>query len=130
MGKISAICSGSVIAVMVAVMTAWALLAIYYSDILNETLRACCAGLFGLATVAGFIALPNRRRTLLCFLGLFAVIAVCWSSIKPSNNRDWQTDVAVLPYATMQGKLVTIHNIRNFNYRTETDFDARYYLYS
>ena len=50
--------------------------------------------------------------------------------MKPSNNRDWQTDVAVLPYATMQGKLVTIHNIRNFNYQTETDFDARYYLYS
>ena len=108
-------------------MTAWAMLAIYYSDILNETLRACCAGLFGLATVCGFIALPNRRRTLLCFLALFAVVAVWWSSIKPSNNRDWQTDVAVLPYASIQGNLVTIHNIRNFNYRTETDFDARYY---
>jgi len=127
MGKISAICSGIVITVTVAVMTAWAMLAIYYSDILNETLRACCAGLFGLATVCGFITLPNRRRTLLCFLALFAVVAVWWSSIKPSNNRDWQTDVAVLPYASIQGNLVTIHNIRNFNYRTETDFNARYY---
>ena len=74
--------------------------------------------------------LPKRRRTRACFLALFAVVALWWSSIKPSNNRDWQTDVAVLPYATMQGKLVTIHNFRNFNYQTETDFDARYYLYS
>ena len=111
-------------------MTAWAMLAIYYSDILNETLRACCAGLFGLAPACGFIVLPKRRRTRVCFLALFAVVALWWSSMKPSNNRDWQTDVAVLPYATMQGKLVTIHNIRNFNYRTVTDFDARYYLYS
>ncbi|MCX5903255.1 MAG: DUF4105 domain-containing protein [Proteobacteria bacterium] len=116
-----------VLAVMVAVMTAWAMLAIYYSDILKETLRACCAGLFGLATVCGFIALPNRRRTLACFIAVFVLLVIWWSSIKPSNNRDWQTDVAVLPYATMQGNLVTIHNIRNFNYRTETDFDARYY---
>ena len=106
------------------------MLAIYYSDILNETLWACCAGLFCLAPACGFIVLRKRRRTRACFLVLFAVIAFWWFSIKPSNNRDWQTDVTVLPYVTMQGKLVTIHNIRNFNYRTETDFDARYYLYS
>jgi hypothetical protein len=35
--------------------------------------------------------------------------------------------VAVLPYATVKGEQVTIHNIRNLNYRTETDFDVRYY---
>jgi hypothetical protein len=127
MGKILAICSGIAVAVIVAIMTAWAMLAIYYSDILNETLRACCAGLFGIVTICGFISLPNRRRTLLCFLALFAIILVWWFSIKPSHNRDWQAEVAVLPYAAMQGSLVTIHNIRNFNYRTETDFDARYY---
>ncbi len=27
----------------------------------------------------------------------------------------------------MKGNLVTIHNIRNLNYRTETDFDPNYY---
>ena len=74
--------------------------------------------------------LPKLRRTRACILALFAVVSLWWSSMKPSNNRYWQTGVAVLPYATMQGKLVTIHNIRNFNYRTVTDFDARYYLYS
>jgi hypothetical protein len=111
-------------------MTAWGMLAIYYSDILNETLRACCARLFSLAPVCGFIALPKRRRTRTCFLALFAVVAFWWSSVKPLNNRGWQTDVAVLPYATMHSNLVTIHNIRTFNYRTATDFDARYYLYS
>ena len=30
-------------------------------------------------------------------------------------------------YATINGDLVTIHNIRNFDYRTETDFTPRYY---
>ena len=29
--------------------------------------------------------------------------------------------------ATINGDLVTIHNIRNFDYRTETDFTSRYY---
>jgi Domain of unknown function (DUF4105) len=32
-----------------------------------------------------------------------------------------------LPNATINGDLITIHNIRNFDYRTETDFTPRYY---
>jgi hypothetical protein len=47
--------------------------------------------------------------------------------VRPSNDRDWQPDVSVLPYATFDGDLVTIHNIRNFDYRSETDFTPRYY---
>ena len=112
---------------MVAVMTAWGMLAIYYSDIPDATQRTCFAGLFGLATLAAFIVLSNRRRTLVGFIVVFTVLIAWWSLIKPSNSRDWQDDVALLPYAEIQGDLVTIHNIRNFNYRTETDFDPRYY---
>jgi hypothetical protein len=108
-------------------MTAWGMLAIYYSDIPDATQRTLFAGLFGLATLAAFIVLPNRRRTLFCFIAAFAALVVWWSLITPSNNRDWQKDVAVLPYAEIQGDLVTIHNIRNCTYRTETDFDPHYY---
>jgi hypothetical protein len=50
------------------------------------------------------------------------LVLVAWNSPKPSNDRDWQTEVAVLPHATINGDLVTVHNIRNFDYRTETDF--------
>jgi Domain of unknown function (DUF4105) len=50
-----------------------------------------------------------------------------WQGVEPSNDRDWQTEVAVLPYATVSGDLVTVHNIRNFDYRTETDFTPAYY---
>jgi hypothetical protein len=35
--------------------------------------------------------------------------------------------VAVLPYTTIDGDLVTVHNIRNFTYRTETDYTPGYY---
>jgi hypothetical protein len=44
-----------------------------------------------------------------------------------ANDSDWQPDVAVLPFATFDGNLVTIHNIRNFDYRSETDFTPHYY---
>jgi hypothetical protein len=33
----------------------------------------------------------------------------------------------VLPHATIEGDIVTVHNIRNFTYRSETDFTPAYY---
>ena len=105
-------------------MAVWGTLAIYYSDLPGAAL---IAGLFAVANAFAFILLPNRRRTFACFIAVFVLLLIWWFSIKPSNNHDWQRDVAVLAYASIQGNLVTIHNIRNFNYRTETDFDARYY---
>jgi hypothetical protein len=54
-------------------------------------------------------------------------VLVGWSAIPARNDRNWQPDVAVLPYATMDGDLVTVHNIRNFDYRSETDFTPAYY---
>jgi hypothetical protein len=112
---------------MVILMTAWGVLAIYWSDLTGDLLRTVLSGTFGLGTVLAFLCLPNRGRTLIGFLAVFAWIAVWWMSIPASNDRSWQRDVAVLPFADVAGDLVTLHNIRNLNYRTEVDFDVRYY---
>ncbi len=112
---------------IVLLMTGWATLAIYWSDLPGDWLRTGLAGGFALATVLAFIFLPNRMRTLIGFLVVFAAIVVWWLTIPASNGRDWQADVAVLPFASIEGERVTLHNIRNLQYRTEADFDAHYY---
>jgi len=114
-------------AVVVILMTAWGALAVFYSNLPGESLRAAVAAVFVFVTCAGFIFLKSRWRALAGFLVLFAVLVSWWLTIPASNDRKWQPDVAVLPYATVKGEQVTIHNIRNLNYRTETDFDVRYY---
>jgi hypothetical protein len=107
--------------------TIWAALAIYYSDLPGEPLRVGLAAAFALGSLGSFLFLRNRRWTLLGFAAAFAVVLFWWTSIEPSNERDWQTDVAVLPYATQEGDLVTLHNVRNFDYRTtDQDFALRY----
>jgi hypothetical protein len=113
--------------VVVILMTAWGALAIWYSDLPGDYVRGGLAGLFVLATLLAFVFLPGRLRTLAGFLVVFAGIVAWWLTIPASNDRNWQRDVAVLPYATVKGEQVTIHNIRNLNYRSETDFDVRYY---
>ncbi len=45
----------------------------------------------------------------------------------PSNDRDWSTDLAVLPYADFNGNKVTVHNIRNFKYKDVLDYTPGYY---
>ncbi len=110
----------------VAGATAWGALAIYYSDLPGQPARIGFATVLVLGTVGAFLFLRHRRRTLLGFGVAFAILLAWWISIEPSNERDWQTEVAVLPYATRDGDLVTLHNIRNFDYRTEQDFVARY----
>jgi len=107
----------------VAGATIWGALALYFSDL---PLRLGLAAAFVLGTLGAFLFLPNRRRTLLGFGAAFAALLLWWSSIEPSNQRDWQREVALLPYANRDGERITLHNVRNFDYRTEQDFVARY----
>lgn len=67
------------------------------------------------------------KRPVIIMAALMAFLAGCSLVIRPSNDRHWQPDVAVLSYAEINGDLITVHNIRNFDYRSETDFTPAYY---
>ncbi len=123
MGKIFGVL---LLGAVVTGMTLWAMGALYYTPLLPR-LRGFLALAFGVATAGAFLGLPRRRWTLLGFGLVWGALVLWWSTIPASNSRDWQPDVAVLPYATLDGDRVTLHNIRNFAYRTATDFTPRYY---
>lgn len=131
MKRIAAMFSLLLLGMVVAGTTVWGALALYYSDFAGERTRIAIAlafGLCGLATLGFLAAWPRwRGRAVAGFLVAFAALIVWWSGIEPANDRAWQREVAVLPYATLDGDLVTVHNIRNFDYRGETDFTPAYY---
>ena len=108
-------------------MTAWGALAIYYSTLSSLALRTGLSVTFTLGAVAGLLFVRPRRRAVYGFLIVFTALLLWWLSIPPLHDRDWQPDVAVLPSATFDGDYVTIHNIRNNDYRSETDYTVRYY---
>lgn len=62
---------------------------------------------------------------------LLALLALLASSgcatVTPTNARNWSPDQAVLAYAEIDEPLVRVHNIRNCEYRTESDYTVRYY---
>jgi Domain of unknown function (DUF4105) len=117
-------------ALCVLAITGWGALALAIVGPGGDKGRLVLAALYGAAGLAAVVALLLgrwMRSALPVFAVALVAIGVWWSGIKPSNERDWQPEVARIAYATIDGDLVTVHNIRNFDYRTETDFTPAYY---
>ncbi len=59
-----------------------------------------------------------RIMAILAALMLFA----WWQTLTPSQTRDWADDVSRLLEVEIDGDRVTLHNVRNFEWRSETDY--------
>jgi hypothetical protein len=114
-----------VLGIFLLLLTLWSAAALRF-DVPLPWLRWPLACVFVLTILLVWI-FAKWRRAVVVNLVAFAVVLGWWLSLKPSNTRDWLPDLALLPYAESRGNLVTIHNIRNCDYRTTTDFDVRHY---
>jgi hypothetical protein len=68
-------------------------------------------------------------RTVLClltFAAVFGGLLFWWGRLAPSNDRNWLDDVAQMTAGEVEGNRVTLHNVRNFDWRTNTDFTQRW----
>lgn len=106
-------------------LLAWATLALYWSNLPWAWLRLVLAIAFLAFGVYAFW-LKRTRRTYLVFAGMFLVVVALYHSIQPSFDRPWQTEVAVLPQAFRDGDRVLLKGVRNFDYRSTTDFTTHY----
>jgi hypothetical protein len=70
--------------------------------------------------------LARRSRMYFVFAALALLILIYFLSLQPSHDRNWRTDVAVMPRVTIDGDRIRITDVRNFEYRTASDFTVRY----
>ncbi len=82
--------------------------------------------LAALFVVGALAAVVFVRRAQLVVAGGIAVVVVWWLTLRPTNTADWQPDVAQLGWAEVNGDEVTLHNVRNCEYRTEMDYTPRW----
>ena len=101
---------------------AWAAGAVWFDGPVSRALAGALALLVGLCGALSLLVLPFGRALLVSLL-LFAGVTAWWLSIPPRQDRDWLPDVARVPRTIRNGDVLTIENIRNFTYRTETDYD-------
>src|SRR5215510_3206792 len=105
-------------------LLAWGSLAIYY-NLPWAWARLALAVVF---FIFGVWALWFSRtwRAMAVFAALFVGVLVWFSSIKPSHDRPWRPEVAVMPRAFIDGDRIRITGVRNFEYRSRDDFTVRY----
>jgi hypothetical protein len=109
--------------IVAVVCVTWAFGALYFDF---PTARTFTAILFVLLLLAAIVFVRGKLLKLAIVFGAFALVALWWLTLKPSNDRAWQPDVAETAWAEINGDEVTVHNVRNCDYRTETDFTPRW----
>ena len=104
----------------------WAAAAIWFDGPASRWGAGALAAAFVLICLAMLLALRPYWLALVAVSAAFGVVLGWWLAISPSNDRDWQPEVARTASATFTGNRLTVHNLRNFDYRSETDFSARW----
>ena len=105
----------------------WVFGALWYDFPLADMKQVAAWVFAGVVVLGAIFVRPRWRAKLGIALGI--VLAVCWwFTLQPRQYRDWKPEVALTPHATLDGEMVTLYNVRNFEYRTEEDFPPHYDL--
>jgi uncharacterized protein DUF4105 len=114
------------LSVVVVAAVAWAALALWIDGPSSRVIAGLLATGLVLASILLAVLVRPLLRGLIVALFPVIVVALWWTSIPPSNTRDWAPDVARQARATFDGSRVTIQNVRNFSYRSESDYDQHW----
>ncbi|MEI6085736.1 MAG: DUF4105 domain-containing protein [Verrucomicrobiota bacterium] len=103
-------------------LVVWSAAALWIDGPTSRKLAGVLAVGFIVGSGVVLYSFERFRNGVLAVLGLVAVVMAWWFSIPARNDRNWQPNVAQLATADIQGNAVTIHNVRNFEYHSETNF--------
>lgn len=106
----------------------WGAFALWYQEPGGQALKTLGVLLWCGVCLLLVIALWHGRAGLALpvFAALFVGLLIWWQGIHPSNDRLWADDVARMTTGTVDGDRVTLHDVRNFDWRTNTDYTQRW----
>src|SRR5438105_2148101 len=107
--------------VIAIIAIAWAFGAVWFDAPFGNA-NKILAGLLAMASAFALLFVRPFWRKLGIVVVLFAGALTWWLTLSPTNDSDWQPDVAQKAWADIQGDEVTLHNVRNCDYRTDTDY--------
>jgi hypothetical protein len=100
----------------------WGALALHFAGPRPVLLADALAAALVLAGLVVLLRVRPAARTIAALAVLALVFSGWWSTVRPQNDRSWLPDVAETATAELAGDRLTVRNVRNFDYRTETDF--------
>ena len=109
----------------------WLCLALWYQqpfgNIFSRVIIAIWV-LFTLSLIGFYINghIVSRRTDILLYGFVFACALLWYFSLEARQDRDWNPEVAKQLHYEKQGDMVTLHNVRNFNWRSNEDYDIHW----
>jgi hypothetical protein len=109
----------------------WFCLAIWFQEPINSFIAKTIIvawfifAIFVLLNYSNKKIISRSKSTFLYVVG-FALSLIWYFSIAPLQNREWDPEVAQVLNFEKNGSLVTLHNVRDFNWRTEKDYDVHW----
>lgn len=120
---------GKMAATLIIVLTAlWGALALWYQltgGVAAQAIGALLWGALGVASVALWW-MRGSARALLPYAAGFVLLLLWWSLITPKQDRVWADDVARNVTGTLKGNIVTLDNVRNFDWRSDDDYTVKW----
>ncbi|PZN99210.1 MAG: hypothetical protein DCF30_12290 [Hyphomicrobiales bacterium] len=105
--------------------TAWGSGLLFFR--LTGTMASIAAVGFGIAGLGGAFGLwSGAARLPLSFAMIFVGLLGWWNGFAPAHDRAWIPELARLPSIAREGDMLTVSNLRNFNWRSESDYDERW----
>lgn len=118
----------AIVMIAVAIGGLWGALAIWFQLPAGETVRMLVAAIFGLLGLATVLAQFSRGRIrmLAVFSSALAGILVWWQTLDPPAEANWAPDVSQKVRGTVEGDILTLDAVRNFEWRTLEEFTEQW----
>ncbi len=97
----------------------WCGIGLYLALPVTGWLRAVLAVGFELLLPVLFWKTRTFYRGLAASLVCLVVFFLWWQTLQPTNDKEWAPDVARIAHGEIQGDILHLENIRNFNYYKE-----------
>ncbi len=113
---------------VVALPAIWGACALWYQASGKSALKWLSVALWAAFSLAMLMTLWQDRTVLALavFAVAFLALLIWWHRLLPSNDRLWADDVAQMTTGTVIGNFVTLHNVRNFDWRADSDYTQRW----
>jgi hypothetical protein len=120
---------GTALATLIFVAAAaWSALALWYRLPAARVARAL--GVLAWAAFCAATLLAQWRghgyAAVTAFGAGFAAVLAWWTRLEPTHDSAWADDVAEMTTGTIEGSRITLRNVRNFEWRSATDFTPRW----
>lgn len=122
------VAAGVLATLVIGLPAAWGAFALWYQAPGDTPGKILSIAVWSAIGIAMIVVVWHARVgvALLVFIFVFAALLVWWVRLAPSNEGEWADDVARMTSGTVDGSRVTLRNVRNFDWRSKTDYTQRW----